>query len=127
MRIFGGMFRTFVGDIFFKKCAKNDPQNPRNMHQEMIKRMGKKYTQKYPRESNVRLEITDKSGGCHVAHTSYPRGHRNNPMSNDEVEAKFRRLSSGVLSQNQEDRVLELTWRLESLPGLEELFDALVV
>lgn len=85
------------------------------------------YTKKYPEEFNVRLEVTEKSGQSHVAHTSYPKGHRNNPLSDDEVDAKFRRMSAGVLSQTQEDRVLELAWQLEALPGLEELFDSLVV
>ena len=85
------------------------------------------YTLRYPQESNVRLEIKGGGGQSHVAQTSYPRGHRNNPMSDEEVEAKFRRLSAEVLSQSQQDRVLELTWQLESLSGLEDLFDALVV
>jgi len=85
------------------------------------------YTLRYPQESNVRLEIKGDGGQSHVAQTSYPRGHRNNPMSDEEVEAKFRRLSAEVLSQSQQDRVLELTWQLESLSGLEDLFDALVV
>jgi 2-methylcitrate dehydratase len=85
------------------------------------------YTQSYPQESNVRLEIVTTGGQSHVTQTSYPRGHRNNPMSDDEVEAKFRRLSAEVLSQGQQDRALEFAWRLESLPGLDDLFDALVV
>ena len=85
------------------------------------------YTNKYPEEFNIRLELTDKSGLSHVAHTSYPKGHRHNPMSDAEVESKFRRLSAGVLSESQANRVQELVWDLESLPGLEELLDAMVV
>ena len=85
------------------------------------------YTEKYPSEFNVSLEVTDKSGGRHKAHTSYPKGHSHNPMSDDEVETKFRGLSSGVLGDSQQDRVLELVWDLESLTSLDDLLDAMVV
>ena len=85
------------------------------------------YTQKYPSEFNVSLEVTDKSGGRHSAHTSYPKGHYRNPMSDADVEAKFRGLSSGVLGDSQADQVLELVWGLESLPTLDDLLDAMVV
>ena len=43
-----------------------------------------------------------------------------------EVEAKFRRLSTGVLSDSKCDRVLELVWSLEQLPNMEDLFDSLI-
>ena len=72
------------------------------------------YTEKYPQEFNIRMEVTDRSGRNHVAQTSYPKGHQNNPLSDAEVEAKFRRLSDGVLSESQEQRVLEQVWELES-------------
>ena len=85
------------------------------------------YTQKYPSEFNVNLEVTDTSGGRHSAHTSYPKGHHRNPMSDADVEAKFRGLSSEVLGDSQADQVLELVWGLESVSSLDDVLDAMVV
>lgn len=85
------------------------------------------FTRRYPEEYNCRMEVTDKSGRTSVAHTSYPKGHRNNPLDDAEVEEKFRRLSIGVLAEQQCDRVLELVWSLERMPDLEALFDGMVV
>ena len=87
----------------------------------------KDFTRRYPEEYNCRMEVTDKSGHTIVAHTSYPKGHRNNPMDDAEVEGKFRRLSVGLLSEQQCDRVLELVWSLERMPDLEALFDKMLV
>jgi 2-methylcitrate dehydratase PrpD len=62
-----------------------------------------------------------------VAQTAYPKGHRHNPLSDADVEAKFRRLAGEVLTEQQCRTVLELLWSLERLPDLQALFDALVI
>jgi 2-methylcitrate dehydratase len=85
------------------------------------------FTRRYPAEANCRMEVTTRSGRQLVAATSYPKGHRRNPLDDSEVEAKFRRLSAEVLTKQQCDRALKLLWSLEDLPNLEELFDTLVV
>ena len=85
------------------------------------------FTRKYPKEFNCRIEVTDRSGESYTAHTAYPKGHRSNPMSDSEVEAKFRNLCSGTLTTSQCDRALEIAWSLDSAPDLNELCDTLVV
>ena len=85
------------------------------------------FTRRYPNEFNCRIEVTDQSGGSYAAHTAYPKGHRSNPMSDSEVEAKFRSLASGTLTSSKCDQVLEIVWSLDSSPDLSELFDSLVV
>ena len=85
------------------------------------------FTRSYPEEFNCRMELTDRSGGSYTAHTAYPKGHRSNPMSDAEVEAKFRSLCSGTLTSSQCEQVLENAWSLDSSPDLNELFDSLVV
>ncbi|MEK7815184.1 MAG: MmgE/PrpD family protein, partial [Chloroflexota bacterium] len=49
------------------------------------------FTRRYPAEANCRMEVTTRSGRQLVAATSYPKGHRRNPLDDSEVEAKFRR------------------------------------
>jgi len=85
------------------------------------------YTGKYPGEYNIRMEVSDKSGQTHTAHTSYPKGHQKNPLSDEELEAKFRSLSGGVWSEGQSATALEMLWALEDLTSLDELMDGLVV
>jgi len=85
------------------------------------------FTEKYPNEYNCRIEITSKTGQLLTAHTSFPKGNRFNPLSDSEVEAKFRGLASTELGQSSYDRTLELAWSLDTLPNLDALFDSLVV
>ena len=85
------------------------------------------FTSRYPEEYNCRIEVTDESGNVYEAHTRYPKGHRNNPLDDGEVEAKFRGLAADVFTAKQCDRVLEQAWALDELPNLDSLFDSMVV
>ena len=85
------------------------------------------FTRRYPAEYNCRMEITTNSGKSLVASTSYPKGHRNNPLTDSELNAKFRSLASPTITEQQCDRILELLWSTENLPNLDEVWDALVV
>lgn len=85
------------------------------------------FTDKYPSEYNCRIEVTTNSGGSYVAAASYPKGHRNNPLSDAEVSGKFRRLATPTLSDDQCDEALGLIWQMEALSDMDDVFDALVV
>jgi 2-methylcitrate dehydratase len=87
----------------------------------------KDFTQRFPQEGNCRMEVTTVSGQRLVAHTAYPKGHQRNPLSDADVEAKFRRLAEAVLAEQQCSTALELLWGVERLPDLQGLFDILVV
>ena len=85
------------------------------------------FTRRYPNEINCRIEVTTTSGKQLSAHTAYPKGHPRNPMTDAEIDVKFRNLSAELLTAQQCDRALNLLWHLEDQPNLGELFDALVV
>ena len=106
-----GIADTSVREIMARMSLVEDPE----------------FTAKYPGEYNSRITITDRSGGVHSAHTAYLKGHPKNPLSDAEVEAKFRAFASGVLTAQQCGQALEAIWALESLPDLEDLFDSLVI
>jgi 2-methylcitrate dehydratase len=76
-------------------------------------------TARYPRGIPNRLTMTLRDGRTLTAENEFPRGHDQNPMSDEEVEGKFRRLAAGVLDGPAQDRVLETCWRLEELQSLE--------
>jgi 2-methylcitrate dehydratase len=85
------------------------------------------FSRRYPDEMNCRLEVTTGSGRKQVAQCVYPKGFPQNPMSDADVEAKFRSCCAELLTAQQCDRALELLWSLEAQPNLKELFDNLVV
>jgi 2-methylcitrate dehydratase len=86
-----------------------------------------KFTEKYPAEYNCRIEIKTRSGQTHIASTSFPKGHGNNPLDDAEVAAKFRRLATPTITEQQCAQTLDLLWSLESLDDLDEVLDSLVV
>ena len=85
------------------------------------------FTERYPQQYNCRMEVIKHNGQTEVASTSYPKGHGQNPLSDAEVDAKFRRLACPTVTEQQCEQALELIWSLENLPNLRDIFDSLVV
>lgn len=80
------------------------------------------------REFNLcELEVVLKSGERHTVRVDYHRGHWKNPMSDAEMEEKFRSLAGKQLSADKVDNLLHLLWTLESLPRADTLIAATVV
>jgi 2-methylcitrate dehydratase len=85
------------------------------------------FTRRYPAESCTRIEVTTTNGRRVVAETSHPKGHYRNPLTDAEVEQKFRGLASGTLGVEGCDRVLAEVWDLENSATLDKLFKSLVI
>ena len=85
------------------------------------------FTRRYPAESCTRIEVTTTDGRRVAAETSHPKGHYRNPLTDGEVEGKFRGLASGVLGAQGCDRVLREVWNFENAPTLDRLFESLVI
>src|SRR5881296_3376940 len=85
------------------------------------------FTRRYPAESCSRVDVTLADGQRLTAETSHPKGHYRNPLTDGEVEGKFRGLASGVLGAEGCDRVLREVWNLENAPTLDRLFESLVI
>ncbi len=79
-------------------------------------------TARYPRGIPNRLVVKLANGQTLTAENEFPRGHDQNPMSDSEVEAKFRRMADGRMDTATQNRVLELCWKLDEQPDLNELF-----
>ena len=115
-----------VTPVAFTQERIHDPAL-RKLVGKMSIRENEAFTQKYPGEYNCRMEITEQSGKVFTAETAYPKGHRANPLSDLEIETKFRNLTAGALSQHQCRRALDLAWSLDSLSSLQDLYDSLVI
>lgn len=76
----------------------------------------------YPEAMPNQVEIHATHGKRHVLKVTYPKGHPKRPLTNEELEVKFRALTSPFLTEAQQDRLLEYLWRLETTTDLSELF-----
>lgn len=70
-------------------------------------------TARFPDAVPCRLEIRTRDGNVKTAALDYPRGHVKNPMTDAEVETKFRTLAGRVLSESQVDSALKSLWTID--------------
>jgi len=80
-----------------------------------------------PEAMLCRMQLVTVAGAVHEAVVHYHRGHYKNPMSDAEVEAKFRHLASGALPASRIDRLLETLWHVETLADAGEITRSTVV
>ena len=75
----------------------------------------------YPKGIPNNLIIKTGDGRTLSKRVDFPRGHAGNPMSDDEVFGKFRKLAAGVVSDTVADRILNLAMSLDESSDLSEL------
>lgn len=67
------------------------------------------------------VEVTTTSGTHYLAEVPYHRGHWKNPMTDDEVAAKFRGLADDLLTPSQANMLLDRLWHLEQVKDIGEV------
>ena len=78
-----------------------------------------------PELSNLcELEIVLKTGARKTFRVEYHRGHYKNPMTDAEMEEKFRLLAQKHLSADRVDALVRRLWQIESEPGVSGLITA---
>lgn len=78
-------------------------------------------TPRYPHGIPNRLTAKLADGRTLVKEVEFPRGHAQNPMTDAEVEQKFRRVVEPVYGKPAADRILAACWDLENLKHAGEL------
>ena len=81
--------------------------------------------ERYPHGIPNRLTVTLNDGRKLVREVEFPRGHAQNPMSDAEVEQKFRSMVEPRYGKERADRILSACWELEKLREAGELIDLL--
>ena len=81
------------------------------------------FTRQYPEAQVSQMEVVTKSGQRLVERASYPKGHRKNPLTDGELEAKFHSLAETVLTPQQCDRAQEVLWKLEEVHDIGPVLD----
>jgi 2-methylcitrate dehydratase len=79
------------------------------------------FTRAHPDEWSCRIELTGRGGKRESAEARYFKGHARRPLSDREIEQKFRGLARTVLPPARIDGILEKAWSLEKLPDVGEL------
>lgn len=74
-----------------------------------------------PRGVSCRLTMTMKNGQQHVAQVDYPKGSIEVPMSDAEIEEKFRGLSTDIVGGQNADAMVRLVHSIEACDNIGEL------
>src|SRR5215813_10740291 len=82
-------------------------------------------TRRFPVELVSRIEVTTRSGQRFSERAEYPKGHSRNPMTDADVETKFRDLGEDILGKTQTAGVLETLWRLDEVLRIGAVMDLL--
>jgi 2-methylcitrate dehydratase len=75
----------------------------------------------FPALQRVIVNITTTDGRTFSEQLDYPKGDPRNPLSDAEIEEKFRALASGVLSEKAQDKLIAAIWNLEKCASVTKL------
>ena len=67
------------------------------------------------------VEVKTKDGKSYTEQVDLPRGHLKNPMTQEEVEQKFRRFAATAVSDERAQKIIDLVGQLETLSSVREL------
>jgi len=81
----------------------------------------------FPAKSATQLNVRLKSGKVIVEKVEDPKGHPQNPVTDEEIELKFRELTQGILKASQVDAIIDFVWTLEKGASVTPLFESCVV
>lgn len=82
---------------------------------------------RYPQSMPTRVIVRTATGKEYAKQVDFPLGHPRNPMSDREVEEKFRRLAAGKLDRAGAGKVIALVWKLDALRDIGALMPLLKI
>ncbi len=83
----------------------------------------KMFPEKQPSKVTIRL----KSGETYSARLDYPKGDPREPMSEEDLDNKFRGLCAGLLSEARQTEIKQAIWNLETFENIGEFMGLLKV
>lgn len=81
----------------------------------------------WPSSSGAAIVVIPRSGLRFEKVCKYPPGHPKNRLTDEQVENKFRRLSQGLLTDRQADRVIEAVWHIDECSKLRDFMAGLII
>jgi len=83
------------------------------------------FTRRFPADIPCRIDVRLRSGEVKTTMVNHPRGHYRNPMTDGEIESKFRMLAGRKISAIQADAALKRLWAIELEPKAGSVLDDL--
>jgi 2-methylcitrate dehydratase len=77
----------------------------------------------FPGKLRCCVDIATRDGAAHAASVDYPHGHHLDPMTDEEVEAKFRDLARRKLASENVDAALAALWDFDAAQDADEIFE----
>ena len=85
------------------------------------------FVDRYPATMPTRLTVRTREGKTYTTHKDLPLGHPGHPMSDQELETKFRRLVSRQLGRARTEALIRFVWRLDQIKDIGTLMPLLKV
>ncbi len=73
------------------------------------------FEQMFPAKQPSRVRVRTKGGKEYSAYLEYPKGDPREPMTEDDLKAKFNALSTGLLTQEHQEKVKKIIFSCEKL------------
>jgi 2-methylcitrate dehydratase len=81
------------------------------------------FNRDFPGKFRCRVDIATRGGRTLTAGVDYPHGHHLDPMTDAEIEAKFRDLAGRKLANDKVDAALTALWAFDNAPSANEIFE----
>lgn len=72
---------------------------------------------------SAKVEVKTMDGKTYVKRVEYRKGNRNNPLSQDELETKFIRLATEVVSDSRAHEIMAVVQRLEEIDDIGKIIE----
>jgi 2-methylcitrate dehydratase len=82
---------------------------------------------RYPEAVANIVSVRLRDGRTLTERIDYPKGHARNPLTDAEVETKFRVLADRLLRRDQVESALDWLWRLDEAPDVSDLYSLIEV
>ncbi|HEU4505434.1 MAG TPA: MmgE/PrpD family protein [Nitrospira sp.] len=85
------------------------------------------FVNRYPASMPTRVTVRTREGKTYTTQRDLPVGHPGNPMSDQELETKFRRLVTRRLGRARTEQLIRKVWRLDQMKDIGALMPLLKV
>ena len=80
----------------------------------------------FPGVKRARVSITTSKGVSHTAQVDHAKGSPQNPMSDEEIIAKFQANAEGVIGEDRQEEIIAATWDFDQVSDLGEYMRLLI-
>ena len=99
----------------------------REFMKKVIVKESRALTRIYPGSISNRVTVKLDDGKMLTQQFDHPRGHPSNPMTEEEIEEKFRSLTKGILKERQVEKVIEAVRKIDKQGDVASLLEACVL